>query len=132
MFRLDRGITTAFAVLVILLASSSADAGSQLPFNAKAFQAEQMAGNAILLEFHADWCPTCKAQQPILDKLSGEPSFSKIARFRVDFDAQKDVVKRFKARMQSTLVLYKGKVEIARSVGDTEEATIRAMLGKAL
>lgn len=90
------------------------------------------AGKPILVEIHADWCPTCKAQQPILNKLSGETTFSNVVRLKVDFDTQKDLLKQFNAKMQSTLVLYKGKTEIARSVGETDESRIRTMLQKAL
>ena len=119
-------------VFALLAALPSAQAASQQPFDAGAFQAAQESGKRILIEIHADWCPTCKAQRPILDKLSAEPGFSNIARFRIDFDTQKDIVKRFGAKMQSTLVLFKGKTEVARSIGETSEDKIRAMLNKAI
>jgi len=121
-----------FIAVAFLLASVSAQAAGQRPFDAKAFQAAQASGRPILVEIHADWCPTCKAQLPILNKLSGEPGFANLARFRVDFDSQKDVVKGLGARVQSTLVLFKGKTELARSVGETSEDKIRAMLSKAI
>ena len=41
-------------------------------------------------------------------------------------------MKGFGARYQSTLVLFKGKAELARSVGETSEDKIRAMLSKAI
>lgn len=120
----------AFAALFFVPAA--ANAGVQRPFDARAFAAAQDAGKPVLIEIHADWCPTCKAQLPILDKLSNDPEFANLVRFRVDFDSQKNLVKQFKAKMQSTLVLYKGRSEVARSVGETDEARIRAMLVKAL
>ena len=109
-----------------------AGAGTERPFDAQAFAAAQDAGKPVLVEIHADWCPTCKAQKPVLDKLSGQPKYSGIERFRVDFDTQKDLLKRFNARTQSTLVMFKGKDEVARSVGETDEARLRALLDKAL
>jgi thioredoxin len=112
--------------------SAPAYAAAQRPFDQQAFKAAQESGKPILVEIHADWCPTCKAQLPILDKVSNEPKFSNLVRFRVDFDSQKDLVRQFKGRIQSTLVLYRGRSEVARSVGETDEARIRAMLAKAL
>jgi hypothetical protein len=50
----------------------------------------------------------------------------------VDFDSQKDLVERFGARMQSTLVVFKGNTEEGRSVGDTYRASIEALLNKTL
>jgi hypothetical protein len=52
--------------------------------------------------------------------------------FVVDFDNQKDAVKSFGARMQSTLIAFKGEHETGRSVGDTDRASIAALLNKTL
>jgi len=107
-------------------------ANTAVPFSAEAFKAAQAAGSPILVEIHADWCPTCKAQSPILDRLTAEPKFKDLKIFRVDFDAMKPVVKEFGAQMQSTLIVFKGATEQGRSVGDTKEASIAALLDKSL
>lgn len=113
-------------------AAAPSFAESVKAFDAKAFQTAQAQGKAVLIEVHADWCPTCKAQAPVLDKLSNEKNFSRIARYRVDFDTQKPLLKTLKVSQQSTLILYVGKKEVARSVGVTSEASIRAMLDMAI
>lgn len=107
-------------------------ANSTVPFSAEAFKAAQASGGSILVEIHADWCPTCKAQKPILDKLTSDTKFKDLKIFRVDFDAMKPVVKQFGAQMQSTLIVFKGTAEQGRSVGDTKEASIEALLDKSL
>ena len=107
-------------------------ANTAVPFSAEAFKAAQASGSPILVEIHADWCPTCKAQKPILDKLTSAEKFKDLKIFRVDFDAMKPVVKRFGAQMQSTLIIFKGSAEQGRSVGDTREASIAALLDKSL
>jgi thioredoxin 1 len=103
-----------------------------VPFSAEAFSAAQASGSPILVEIHADWCPTCKAQNPILDKLTSAAKFKDLKIFRVDFDAMKPVVREFGAQMQSTLIVFKGTAEQGRSVGDTKEASIEALLDKSL
>jgi thioredoxin len=125
------GIAMLAAALVVggLL---QAQADTAVPYSDAAFKAAQAAGQPILIEIHADWCPTCKAQKPILDKLTGEPKFKDLKIFRVDFDAMKPVVKVFGAQMQSTLIVFKGATETGRSVGDTKEASIAALLDKSL
>lgn len=107
-------------------------AASQRPFDEGAFTAAQKAGRPILIAIHASWCPTCKAQAPILSNLTADPKFKDLEYFRVDFDAQKDVVRRFGARMQSTLIVFKGDKEQGRSVGDTDRKSIAALLDKML
>jgi thioredoxin 1 len=120
------------AALAVAGLSSSASADTTVPFSAEAFEAAQAAGSPILIEIHADWCPTCKAQNPILDKLTSNTKFKDLKVFRVDFDAMKPVVKQFGAQMQSTLIVFKGTAEQGRSVGDTKEASIEALLDKSL
>src|SRR5665647_3403082 len=109
---------------------SPASADTTVPFSAEAFKAAQAAGSPILVEIHADWCPTCKAQKPILDKLTADPKFKDLKIFRVDFDAMKPQVREFGAQMQSTLIVFKGTAERGRSVGDTKQASISALLDK--
>ena len=120
------------AVLAAASLSSSAWANATVPFTAEAFKAAQASGSPILIEIHADWCPTCKAQSPILDKLTADPKFRNLKIFRVDFDTMMPVVKQFGAQMQSTLIVFKGAAEQGRSVGDTKEASIAALLDKSL
>jgi thiol-disulfide isomerase/thioredoxin len=112
--------------------SSSAWADATVAFSEEAFKAAQASGSPILVEIHASWCPTCKAQKPILDQLTSAPKFKDLKIFRVDFDAQKPAVKAFKAQMQSTLIVFKGATEEGRSVGDTKQASIAALLDKSL
>jgi thioredoxin len=107
-------------------------ASTTVPFSAEAFKAAQASGSPILVEIHADWCPTCKAQNPILDRLTAEAKFKDLKVFRVDFDAMKPVVRQFGAQVQSTLIVFKGSAEQGRSVGDTREASIAALLDKSL
>ena len=51
---------------------------------------------------------------------------------RVDFDSQKDVLRRFGVQRQSTLIVFKGATEMGRSVGDTGKTSIEALLAKGL
>ncbi len=107
-------------------------AATATPFSSEAFQKAQAAGKPILIEIHASWCPTCKAQAPILSELTAQPKFKDMAVFRVDFDSQKAEVKRFGAQMQSTLIVFRGANEVGRSVGETRREPIAALLDKGL
>jgi thioredoxin 1 len=101
-------------------------------FTPAAFAAAQKSGKPILVAIHASWCPTCKTQNPILSKLMAEPRFKDLVYFVVDFDSQKDTVKYFGARVQSTLVAFKGATETGRSVGDTDPSSIATLMNKTL
>ena len=125
-------VTVAVAVTFAFAGLGAASAIETTAYSDAAFKAAQAAGQPILIEIHAGWCPTCKAQKPIIDKLAAEPKFKDLKIFRVDFDDMKPAVKAFSAQMQSTLIVFKGASETGRSVGDTKEASIAALLDKSL
>jgi thioredoxin 1 len=102
------------------------------PFSQAAFDAAQAAGKPIIIDVNAPWCPTCKAQAPILSKLRAEPKYSQLVSFSIDFDSQKDLLKKFNVQRQSTLIVFKGKKEAGRSTGDTNAASIAALLAKSI
>jgi thioredoxin 1 len=123
--------------LLLAAAASAAAAAPALaagprPFDDAAFAAAQKANKPIFIAIHASWCPTCKAQTPILADLMADSKFNDLVYFTIDFDSQKDLVRRFGARMQSTLIAFKGANEEGRSVGDTKRESIAALLNKAL
>ena len=114
--------------LLALVLPRPALANSETPFTRAAFEAAQKNGKSILVEIHASWCPTCRAQKPIIDSLLATPKFKDVVTFRVDFDAQVNEVRAMGAQSQSTLIGFKGTKETARSVGDTDPASIEQLL----
>ena len=128
---LRRSLLALFA-LAPLAAAAPARAGEFLPYSPQAFAAAQKAGRPILVEVSAPWCPICKTQKPILAKLAADPRFKDLQIFDVDFDSQKDVLRRFDARMQSTLIAFKGETETGRSVGETQPEWIEGLVEKTL
>lgn len=107
-------------------------AAETVTYTPAAFDAAQKAGKSILVEIHATWCPTCKAQTPILSEIEKGADYKNLLVLHVDFDAQKDVVRRFGARMQSTLITFKSGKETGRSVDDTNPDSLAALLAKAV
>jgi thioredoxin 1 len=119
------------ATLLALGALSFAWAGPQEAYTPARFEQLAKEGKPILVAIHADWCPTCKAQKPILQELMAKPEYKDVTELTVDFDKDKPAVKRFKASMQSTLVGFKGTRETGRSVGDTTRAGLESLVKKA-
>jgi thiol-disulfide isomerase/thioredoxin len=117
--------------LLALAACSFAWAGPQEAYTPQLFQQLQSQGKPILVAIHADWCPTCKAQKPILRELMARPDYKDVTELTVDYDKDKTAVQRFKASMQSTLVAFRGDKEVGRSVGDTSRAGLEGLVRKA-
>lgn len=120
------------AAMVIVIGVSDVTAVEQTKFTASALETAQKAGKPILIDITAPWCPTCKAQKPILNQLARKDKFKDFVILDIDFDSQKDAVRSLKARSQSTLIVFKGTTEVGRSVGDTNPVSIEALLSQAL
>jgi thiol-disulfide isomerase/thioredoxin len=120
-------LRTAIVIAAVVALPSLANAGQ--PFDAKAFQASQAAGKSILVDVSAPWCPTCKQQKPIVQEI--EKEYPDLVVYDVDFDSAKDVLKQFRVQYQSTLIIFKGSKEVARSTGETDPTPLRALVAKA-
>jgi thioredoxin 1 len=119
-------------ILFSILLISSLSFAEAAPFEQAQFDQLQREGKPILVAVHAEWCSTCKRQIPIVSKLLKEEKYADITELNVDFDTQKDVVKFFKVPMQSTLIVFKNGKEVGRSIGETSEEKLEALLDKAL
>lgn len=122
----------ASALLMVMLMSASAFAGDVLPYKNESFDKLIADGKIVLIEAHADWCPTCQLQAPAVVALAHTKPYEAVTVLVVDFDKQEDALKRFNITKQSTLVVFKGKQERGRSIGVTDKADIAALMDKAL
>jgi thiol-disulfide isomerase/thioredoxin len=133
MRRLSTLLAGLFVGLMLGLAAPQAARAAEVsPFTPEAFAAAQASDRPILVAIQAPWCPTCAAQKPILQQIEAEGAYKDLRVLLVDFDTQKDIVRQMGATMQSTLVVFHGKQEVARSVGDTDAASIRATVRRSL
>lgn len=120
----------ATALLALSSLMSLSMAGEIKPFNQKEFDKLAYAGKPVVLDISATWCPTCKAQKPIIDGLMKQPAYKDVTLMTIDFDSAKPTLKKFKVTMQSTLVAFKGDKEVGRSVGDTTPEGLEALVKK--
>lgn len=125
---LDRRALLLAGIAAVLPAFAAA--AEHHAYTPEAFAAARKAGRPILVEITAPWCPTCRAQKPILARLTAAPQFRDLQVFEVDFDSQKEAVRALGARMQSTLIVFRGDTELGRSVGDTDAGSIGSLLGR--
>jgi thioredoxin 1 len=115
----------------LLCTSVWAQALTIAPYSPEALAKAQAAGQPVALHFRADWCPTCHAQDKALNSLQSDATLN-ITVLAVDYDKEVDLKKQDKVRAQSTFIVYKGKQETARMVGETTPEAIRNVLHSAL
>ena len=119
--------------LALILAIATGPAlGAEAPFDAASFQKLLAAGEPVAVDFHADWCPICRAQAPLLRSITAEPEFHALTLLVANFDTETALRKSLNVSQQSTLVVFRHGKEVARSTGDTTEAGITKVLRTAL
>ncbi|MBV5292938.1 MAG: thioredoxin family protein [Curvibacter lanceolatus] len=128
---MKRSAVLAPFITAFTLWAAVASAAEPKPFTQQDFDKLAHDDKPVVVDVSATWCPTCKAQKPIVDNLSKQSAYKDVAILSVDFDADKAILKQFKVNMQSTLIAFKGGKEMARSVGDTTPAGIENIFKKA-
>lgn len=124
-------ITKLIVPALFVFAAAMTHALEIKPYTAIALADAQKANQPVALHFHADWCPTCRAQEKVLQSLKTEPGLN-LTVLVVNYDTEKDLKRRFNVRAQSTLVVLQGQKESYRVVGDTSPGGLRGALKSAL
>ena len=122
-----RGIAAFGLAALTTLAGAGETAYSQ-----SAFDQDVAAGKPVIVDFAASWCPTCKAQKPVVDALMKEPARKDVTLFKADYDTESALKKKLRVTQQSTFVVFKGGKEVGRSTGETDRAAIATLFDKAL
>jgi len=121
------------AVFSLVLGSwAGVASANEVPFNQAQFDAARSAGRPVAVVFHADWCPTCRAQAPVLKELTETPALRSLTLYVANFDTEKALKKSLGVTQQSTIVVFKGGKEIARSTGETQRAPLDRLLEQAV
>jgi len=123
-------LVAAFSIALTFFASLSMSA--EIPFSQAQFDAMRAAGKPVAVVFHADWCPTCRAQAPLLKELTETQELKGLTLFVANFDTEKTLKKSLGVSQQSTIVVFKDGKEIARSTGDTQQDSLAALLRHAI
>ena len=68
-----RGFRIILLVAALTFPGLAALAAESADFDPARFAAAQKEGRAILVDISAPWCPTCRAQKPIIERLTAAP-----------------------------------------------------------
>jgi len=94
----------------------------------------QTAEQAVFGFFYADWCPTCKKMQPLVEQLRDEYAGRiKVALLNVDDPQTKEAAAAYRVWAIPFMVLVKPNADvIGQWVGEQREATLRGAFDSVL
>jgi thioredoxin 1 len=99
---------------------------------AAAFDAALLASRLpVLVEVGAEWCPPCRALEPVLGDVAGERR-GRLEVVRVDADQNPDVAARFGIMSVPTLLLFAAGELRGRWVGYRSKPRLLALVDAAL
>jgi thiol-disulfide isomerase/thioredoxin len=117
--------------IIGLFMAFSVNAFEKKPFSEALFSELQQQNAVIMVDVYAPWCPTCKMQQKLFQQYYEQNPEKPFHVLVVDYDNDKQWVKKFRAPRQSTLLLYKGDKQFWYSVAETRFAVIEEKLNSA-
>ena len=83
----------------------------------QSFDAEVLgASEPVLVDFWAEWCPPCKAMDPIMDDLSQELA-GKVKIVKLDVETNPSTVVRYNVRAMPTMIIFKDGEPVDMKVG---------------
>ncbi len=118
-------------LLALLLSSLPAFALDVVPYDADGFARARGEGRVTAIQFHSGWCPVCVMQERGVKSLQDDKSLAKVTVFQADYFKEEALRKRFNVASFSTLVVFRGEQERARTTGDFRAEQLKQLFAKA-
>ena len=92
------------------------------------FEADVLkSGEAVLVDYWAEWCGPCKMIAPVLEEVASTYA-GKLKIAKMDVDANQEVPAKYGIRGIPTLILFKNGQEVAKKVGAMSKSQLTAFL----
>ncbi|MCX8085573.1 MAG: thioredoxin family protein [Rhodocyclaceae bacterium] len=115
----------------LALSAYGAQALEIVPYQPERFAAARAAGMVTAVQFHSGWCPICVMQSRSLESLKNDRELERVIVFQADFAKEEALRRRLAVHAFSTLVIFRGEEERARTIGDFQPEKLKALFAKA-
>ncbi len=109
-------------------AVASYEAGAIQDFDQETFETALADGKKVLLDFYADWCPTCRSNAPVVK--SAVQADGDVVAFKVNYDTEQALRSKYGVVSQSTYITIQNDQELGRALGAQSADTITQLLAK--
>ncbi len=118
-------------IIFLLISTNTFSAENQrLNFTIETFEEAKKNGETIVVTAWNKYCGTCKRQKVVLDQ--AEKDFKDILFLYYSHPKMMDVAKYLKIDHRSTILVYKGNIEVSRSLGQIDKSTIYSNIKKGI
>ena len=119
-------------VIIFLLISTNVFSAEnqRVNFTIKTFEEAKKNGETVVVTAWNKYCGTCKRQKVVLDQ--AEKDFKDVLFLYYNHPKMKDIAKYLKIDHRSTILVYKGNIEISRTIGLLDKSAIYSNIKKGI
>ena len=110
-----------FIYIFLVLSFSSNGLAKETTFKKELFDKAQAEGKVVIVSSWIKYCSSCASQMKVLDKAKND--FDNIEYFAFDV-MNKEIAELFNVQYQTTLLIFKDKKLVYRSIGETTKDLI--------
>ena len=99
-------------------------------FSIEIFEKAKASGKTIVINSYEVWCGTCSAQTKVLNQ--AKKDFKEIIFLSYEQSKNEDIAKKLDIKHWTTIVVYKGKNEVFRIIGQTDKEKIYSAIKKGI
>ena len=99
-------------------------------FTIEKFEEAKKNGETVVVTAWAKYCGTCKKQKVVLDQ--AEKDFKNVLFLYYSHPKMKDIAKYLKIDHRSTILVYKGNIEVSRTIGQLDKSAIYSNINKGI
>ena len=119
-----------FIILFLFICMSANAVEKKTSFSIEIFEKAKASGKTVVVNSYEVWCGTCSKQTKILDQ--AEKEFKDIVFLSYEQSKNKDIAQKLDIKFWTTIVVYQGKNEVARVVGQTDKKIIYSAIQKGI
>ncbi len=118
-------------VILILLIQFPVNATDKYTnFSLSTLENAKGSGKTVVVNSYEPWCWSCRKQDKVL--LSAKEEFKDIVFFTYQQGKHKDIAEALNVSVRTTIIVFKGKKEVARIIGQTEKSEIYSAIKKGI
>ena len=119
-----------FTTLFLFVCFSVNAVEKKTNFSEEVFENAKASGKTVVVNSYEIWCGTCSKQTKILDQ--AEKEFKDVVFLSYEQSKNKNIAEKLDIKFWTTIVVYKGKEEVVRIVGQTDKKIIYSAIQKGI
>ena len=118
-------------VILILLIQFPANAADKYTnFSLSSLEKAKASGKTVVVNSYEPWCWSCRKQDKVL--IGAKNEFKDVVFLTYQQGKHKDIAQALNVSVRTTIVVFKGKKEVARIIGQTGKLEIYSAIEKGI